>query len=78
MTDLFVLALAIAGWLRLRRDSSRIAAFLFGYAALVSLVHLPFIMTSRYRVPFLDTLLVMLAAAAFPLVRRAAVKPSFP
>ena len=57
-----VLALAIFGWLRLRREHARISLFLLGYAVLVSLAHLPFIMSSRYRVPFLETVLVMLAA----------------
>lgn len=59
-----VLALAVVGWLRLRHEQREIAVFLLGYAALVSVVHLPFIMTSRYRVPFLDTVLVILAASA--------------
>lgn len=67
-----LLGLAIAGWLRVRRAHARIAAFMLGYAVLVSLAHLPFIMTSRYRVPFLEPVLVLLAAGAISAWRQAA------
>jgi 4-amino-4-deoxy-L-arabinose transferase-like glycosyltransferase len=70
LTQWLVLALAVAGWLRLRRRHARVSEFLLGYAVLVSLAHLPFIMTSRYRVPFLETVLVVLAAGGFPLWAR--------
>ncbi len=62
-----VLALAAVGWWRLRREHPSLSWFLLGYAVLVSLAHLPFIMTSRYRVPFFETVLVMLAAGGVSL-----------
>jgi 4-amino-4-deoxy-L-arabinose transferase-like glycosyltransferase len=67
----FVLALALVGWMSLF-SSSRIAAFVIGfYAAFVTSAHLPFVMNTRLRIPFLDPLLVVLAGGGICiLVRR--------
>jgi 4-amino-4-deoxy-L-arabinose transferase-like glycosyltransferase len=67
-----VLGVAVVGWFRLSRNHARISGFLLGYTVLVSLAHLPFIMASRYRVPFLETVLAVLAAGGFPLWARIA------
>ncbi len=66
---------AIFGWVRLRRKDAKISDFLLGYALLVSAAHLPFIMTSRYRVPFMETVLVLLAANGYPLFARNMAPP---
>jgi len=60
-----VLALAFAGWMSLL-SSSRLVAFGFAfYAAFVTAAHLPFVMNTRLRVPFIDPLLAVLAGGGF-------------
>jgi len=60
-----VLVLAVAGWVSLL-SSSRIVAFGFAfYAAFVTAAHLPFVMNTRLRVPFIDPLLAVLAGGGF-------------
>ena len=59
-----VLALAVAGWKRLGWDHRDDARFLLAYAVLISLLHLPFIMSSRYRIPFFEPVLVILFAGS--------------
>jgi len=72
-----VLASAVGGWMRLSREHRDEARFLLVYAVLISLIHLPFIMTSRYRVPFFDPVLAVLAAGGLvpgPISRLAATE----
>ena len=57
-----VMVFAVAGWKRLSREHSDEARFLLAYAVLISLLHLPFIMSSRYRIPFIEPVLVILFA----------------
>jgi len=60
-----VLALALVGWVRLR-SSSRIAAFVIAfYVVVVTSAHLPFVMNTRLRIPFIDPLLAVLAGGGF-------------
>ena len=61
----FVLALALVGWVRLL-PSSRIAAFVIAfYVVVVTSAHLPFVMNTRLRIPFIDPLLTVLAGGGF-------------
>ena len=58
-----LLALGIAGWFRLRAVMPQLAyAFLF-YAVLVTILHVPFNMNTRLRMPFVDPWLAMLGGA---------------
>ncbi len=57
-----LLAFAIAGWVRLRKQQPAAATFVLAYVGLITLAHLPFIMSSRHRISFADALLVILAA----------------
>jgi hypothetical protein len=59
-----VLAFVVAGWKRLGWDHRDDARFLLAYAVLISLLHLPFIMSSRYRIPFFEPVLVILFAGS--------------
>jgi hypothetical protein len=60
-----VLALALVGWARLF-SSSRIAAFVIAfYVVVVTSAHLPFVMNTRLRIPFIDPLLAVLAGGGF-------------
>lgn len=58
-----LLGLAITGWVLLHAQRPTTARFLLGYALLISLAHLPFIMTSRHRIPFAEPFLVVLGGA---------------
>ena len=59
-----VLAAAILGWLRLRKSTPRIAHLLLLYCVLATVLHLPFTMNTRLRVPLIDPLLCVLAGIA--------------
>lgn len=60
-----VLALALVGWMRLF-SSSRIAALTIAlYLGVVTSAHLPFVMNTRLRIPFIDPLLAVLAGGGF-------------
>lgn len=59
-----VLALSVFGWRHLLRRNRQVAWFLCFFAAVVSVAHLPFVMNTRLRIPFLDPLLVVLAGGA--------------
>ena len=56
-----ILSLAISGWLRLRRSNPGLARIFLLYAGIVTLMHLPFVMNTRLRMPFIDSLLAVLA-----------------
>lgn len=60
-----LLALAVMGWVQLHPTSPDTARFLLGYAVLISLSHLPFIMTGRHRIPFFEPLLLILGGAGW-------------
>jgi 4-amino-4-deoxy-L-arabinose transferase-like glycosyltransferase len=70
-----VLAFAVVGWRRLSRAHRDEAKLLLAYAVLISLLHLPFIMSSRYRIPFLDPVLVVLFAGSMAAGSVALVHP---
>lgn len=55
------LLLAAMGWKSLARIHHPEAVLVIGYAVAVTAVHLPFIMASRYRIPFLSPLVILLA-----------------
>jgi len=59
-----LLAVAMLGWLRLRKSTPRIAYLLLLYCALATALHLPFTMNTRLRVPLIDPLLCVLAGIA--------------
>ncbi len=56
-----ILALGIGGWFRLRARSPALAHLLLFYALLVTVLHVPFNMNTRLRIPFIDPLLVVFA-----------------
>ena len=58
-----LLALGIAGWFRLRALQPRLAYVFLFYAVLVTILHVPFNMNTRLRMPFIDPWLAMLAGA---------------
>ncbi len=55
-----LLALAVAGWFRLKGKNSHLARIFLFYAVLVTAMHLPFVMSTRLRMPFIDALLAVL------------------
>lgn len=60
-----VLAFAFRGCLKLFSLFKSQASAIVFYAAFVTAAHLPFVMNTRLRIPFLDPLLVVLAAGGF-------------
>jgi len=56
-----ILALAVAGWLRLRISRPEVAYALLFYAVVVTALHLPLTMNTRLRSPLFDPLLASLA-----------------
>jgi 4-amino-4-deoxy-L-arabinose transferase-like glycosyltransferase len=56
-----VLAFAVVGLLQLRKNSPDIASMLFVYAAGFTVLHFPFVMNTRLRIPLMDPLVVILA-----------------
>jgi dolichyl-phosphate-mannose-protein mannosyltransferase len=64
-----LLAVAIVGWVRLRVKRPEIALALLLYAALVTVLHSPFMMITRYRVPFMDGMVAMLAGGGWLALR---------
>jgi 4-amino-4-deoxy-L-arabinose transferase-like glycosyltransferase len=59
-----LLAFGIAGWFLLRSRSPRVAKLFLFYAVLVTVMHFPFQMNTRYRMPLVDPLLAALGGAA--------------
>lgn len=59
-----VLMGAILGWLRIRKSNPRIAYLLLVYCLFATLLHLPFTMNTRLRVPLVDPVLCVLAGIA--------------
>lgn len=60
-----LLALALAGWFQLRTRSPGIAQLFLFYGVLVTILHAPFNMNTRLRVPMIDPLLPVLASAGW-------------
>lgn len=60
-----VLLLAVKGWSSLCRSRKSVAQVLLGYAALFTILLLPFVMNTRMRVPLLDPLLAILAGGGW-------------
>ena len=58
---LAILAMAIAGWFRLKSREKPLADMLLLYVSLVTVMHLPFVMSTRLRMPLIDPLLAVLA-----------------
>ncbi|HTR47778.1 MAG TPA: glycosyltransferase family 39 protein [Verrucomicrobiae bacterium] len=66
-----VLFLGLTGWLQLRVSKAVLARAFLMYALVVTLLHIPFNMNTRYRITFMEPLLVVLAGgAATTLARR--------
>ena len=57
-----VLVLAVLGWGRLLARKRIFALVLLFYCVIVTAAHLPFVMNTRLRIPFIDPLLAVLAA----------------
>ena len=60
-----ILAAALYGWFHLRRTGPRTANLLLLYSVLATMLHLPFTMNTRLRVPLVDPLLCILAGDRF-------------
>ena len=59
-----LLLLAIVGWFQLRTQNPTFALLFLAYAVLVTMLHLPFVMNTRLRMPFLDPWIAVLAGAS--------------
>lgn len=57
-----VLAFALIGWMRLFSSSRVLSLEIASYVVCVTLAHLPFVMNTRLRIPFIDPLISILAA----------------
>ena len=57
-----ILALGIIGWFCLRRGKPALAQAFLLYILLVTVLHLPFNMSTRYRIPLMEPLLVVIGA----------------
>jgi 4-amino-4-deoxy-L-arabinose transferase-like glycosyltransferase len=69
------LGTALVGWFHLRRIQPLLAGVFLWYAVVVTLFHLPFNMLTRYRMPFADPLIAVLAGmGAIVLMRSRSVK----
>lgn len=58
-----LLALGIMGWILLRSRWRALASLFLIYVALVTILHVPFNMNTRLRMPFVDPLLAIFASA---------------
>lgn len=56
-----LLGLAVFGWLRLRSSNETMARIFLLYSLLVTAMHLPFVMSTRLRMPFMSPLMAILA-----------------
>jgi 4-amino-4-deoxy-L-arabinose transferase-like glycosyltransferase len=63
-----LLGLGIAGWFRLRALKPELAYIFLFYAILVTILHIPFNMNTRLRMPFIDPLLAALGGAGLLMV----------
>jgi len=59
------LALACSGWWKLKQTRPKVAALLLGYAALMTVLHIPFLMNTRIRSPLVDPLLAPLVGGGW-------------
>jgi hypothetical protein len=60
-----LLGFGIAGWVKLRRRNPRAALLFAIYALTVTAMHLPFVMNTRIRAPFVEPALAILVGLAF-------------
>ncbi len=58
-----LLALGIAGWFKLRALKPELAYIFLFYAILVTILHIPFNMNTRLRMPFIDPMLAFIGSA---------------
>jgi hypothetical protein len=71
-----LLALAVTGWFQLRHQRPELAGVFLFYFLLVTVLHLPFNMNTRLRMPFIDSWLAVLAGAGcIAIVKRLAGPP---
>lgn len=63
-----LLALGIAGWFKLRAVKPELAHIVLFYAAVVTVLHVPFNMNTRLRMPFIDPWLATLGGAGVLMV----------
>jgi 4-amino-4-deoxy-L-arabinose transferase-like glycosyltransferase len=66
-----LLTLACCGWWALKRTRPHIPAILLGYAILITVLHTPFVMNSRIRVPLVDPLIAVLAGGGWGMLASA-------
>jgi hypothetical protein len=62
-----LLALACAGWWKLKQTRPHVAALLLGYTVLMMVLHIPFLMNTRIRSPLVDPLLAALVGGSMTL-----------
>jgi 4-amino-4-deoxy-L-arabinose transferase-like glycosyltransferase len=65
-----LLALGIAGWFKLRAARPELAYNFLFYAILVTILHIPFNMNTRLRMPFIDPMLAVLGGAGLLLAAK--------
>lgn len=65
-----LLGLGIAGWFQLRAEKPELARIFLFYAVLVTILHVPFNMNTRLRMPFVDPWLAMLGGAGLLVAAR--------
>lgn len=63
-----IFALAIIGWFVLRREKQVLALMFLLYVLIITVLHLPFNMSTRYRIPLMDPLLVVLGAGTMAIL----------
>jgi 4-amino-4-deoxy-L-arabinose transferase-like glycosyltransferase len=68
-----LLALAAWGWTLLRRSNPGLAYLLLFYVSIVTMLHMPFNMNTRYRVPLIDPLIAVLAGLGCAAIAEAQV-----
>lgn len=73
-----LLALGVAGWFRLRSRAPGLAHVFLFYVLLVTILHLPFNMNTRLRMPFIDPLVAILAAGQLSFFNRRVFRAGIP
>lgn len=59
------LAIGLWGWRKCRQENPNVARLFVIYAAVITCLHLPFVMSTRIRIPFVEPAVAILAGLAF-------------
>jgi len=77
LTYWIVLLLAIPGYFAVRSNRPELASAFLAYFLVVTMLHIPFCMNTRYRVPFIDPVLAILAGVGWSrIAQRIAERPA--